>query len=139
MAEGFFKRMLSKVNSKIKVSSAGITPYQIGHPPTAEAIVVMAEKGIDISKYHSKPVDILINEFDLILTMEKAQADFLKKRYPRLDIYNLKDFVNKMGDIDDPFLAPVETYRKCRNEIEHCLKKLLKVLVNTELENNFYE
>ncbi len=63
MAEGFLKAF----NSSFNVYSAGTKPSKQIHP---NAIKVMAELNVDISKNHPKQIDEFLNEkFDYVITV----------------------------------------------------------------------
>jgi arsenate reductase len=63
MAEGFLKSF----DHSLTVYSAGTQPAGVVHPV---AIRVMGEKGIDISRNHSKSVDEFIHDsFDYVITV----------------------------------------------------------------------
>ena len=63
MAEGFLKAF----NDKIEVVSAGTKPSHRVHP---NAVKVMAELGVDLSKNYPKNVDqFLDKEFDYVITV----------------------------------------------------------------------
>lgn len=63
MAEGFLKAF----NDDLEVISAGTKPSKNVHP---NAIKVMAELGVDLSKNHPKNVDQFLNQtFDYVITV----------------------------------------------------------------------
>ena len=110
MAEGFLKSL----DSSLEVYSAGTNPAQGVNP---NAIKVMDEIGIDISKKHSKNVDLFINQsFDYVITV----CDNAKETCPVF----MGDVIHKLHiGFDDPADAigteeevfPV--YRRVRDEI----------------------
>ncbi|WP_367297888.1 arsenate reductase (thioredoxin) [Loigolactobacillus coryniformis] len=63
MAEGFARQYLGQ---QWRIASAGIETHGLN----PRAVQVMAEKGIDISQYHSKLIDIdYLNSSDLVVTL----------------------------------------------------------------------
>ena len=63
MGEGFFRQYLG---DRFEIHSAGTRPGSL----RPEAVAVMAEVGIDISRHRSKPVDeFLSREFSFIITV----------------------------------------------------------------------
>lgn len=110
MAEGFLKSL----DSSLDVFSAGTNPAQRVNP---NAIKVMKEIGIDISKGHSKNVDQFINQsFDYVITV----CDNAKETCPMFK-GNVKHKLH-IG-FDDPADATgteeeiLPIYRRVRDEI----------------------
>ncbi|ATO54520.1 arsenate reductase [Loigolactobacillus coryniformis subsp. coryniformis] len=63
MAEGFARQYFGQ---QWRIASAGIETHGLN----PRAVQVMAEKGIDISQYHSKLIDIdYLNSSDLVVTL----------------------------------------------------------------------
>ena len=110
MAEGF-ARALGK--DDVEAWSAGSKPTGRVNP---NAIAVMKEKGIDISRHESKKIsDLPLHEWDVIITMGCGDACPYVPGKQRLD-WPLPDPVNK----------PIEEFRKVRDDIESRVKSLLK-------------
>lgn len=110
MAEGILKSL----DSSLEVFSAGTNPAQRVNP---NAIKVMNEIGIDISKGHSKNVDQFINQsFDYVITV----CDNAKETCPVFT----GDVKHKLHiSFDDPADATgteeevLPVYRRVRDEI----------------------
>jgi len=84
MAEGIFKKMLrerKEDNRRFNIISAGISALP-GMSPTPEAIKVMTEQGIDISRHIATQVqEDLIKKADLILVMSNTHKDYIKTKF----------------------------------------------------------
>ena len=66
MAEGLFERMIAE-RPDLRVLSAGVSTYP-GQPPSAHAVEVLAELGVDISQHRSRPLsEKVIDEADWII------------------------------------------------------------------------
>ncbi len=130
MAEGIARDMFTKNNIRNHfVRSAGIQNIT-GEPASENAIMVMQEIDLDISRHISTLVRReLIEEADKILTMTIAQRDLLKIAY--FDIDNIDEKVQTLSyyangedrDVIDPFFGDIEIYRKTRNEIKELIEK----------------
>jgi protein-tyrosine-phosphatase len=119
MAEG----LLRKMRPDLSVSSAGISAL-MGSGAAHEALLVMRDYGVDISDHAARQVDWeMVQEADLVLTMERYQRERLKKAYPEADgkIYTLKEYAGLGGDIPDPYGAAREFYEAVAREIEEAL------------------
>ena len=86
MAEGIARDLFSKKNIRNHfVLSAGIQNIT-GEPASENAILVMEEIDLDISRHNSTLVRReLMEEADKILTMTIAQRDLLKIAYYDID------------------------------------------------------
>lgn len=130
MAEEIARDMFSRKNIRNHfVRSAGIQNIT-GEPASDNAIMVMKEIELDISRHVSTLVRRgLIEEADKILTMTIAQRDLLKIAY--FDIDNIDQKVQTLSyfaigedrDVLDPFFGDVEIYRKTRDEIKELIEK----------------
>ncbi len=123
MAEGFFRYYLTKkglTQAAANVRSAGLKPKGVN----PHAIEVMAEKGIDISKHHSKHLNLFINEkFDYIITV----CDNAAENCPTFP----GDGLRFHWSFEDPAGAKgteeeiLDQFRRVRDEIDNRIKHWL--------------
>jgi arsenate reductase (thioredoxin) len=110
MAEGFARAL---AGARVEARSGGSRP--LGHV-LPEAVAVMKEKGIDISRNPSKGFDEpWIRDCDLIVTMgcgDDACPAFMGK--PLVD-----------WDLPDPKGRPLAEFRSVRDDIERRVRSLL--------------
>ena len=112
MAEGFARYYGPQ---DLVVYSAGSAPlgFVVG-----EAIEVMREKGIDISRRHSKGLEEIPDlEFDVAVLMGCGDACPMARARQKIE-----------WEIPDPVGEPVAVFRKTRNLIERKVQRLLKDL-----------
>jgi arsenate reductase len=110
MAEAFFK--YHNKNPSYRGISAGLDP---GTSVKKEAIMVMGEKGIDISKQKPKPLtEGMSRKAEKIVTMGGVDESPLIPSGKVLDL-GLEDVSGK----------PIGEYRKVRDEIESRIKQLV--------------
>lgn len=127
MAEGIFKKMLQESKMEdIDCQSAGLSTTN-GLPVTENAITVCKEIGVDISAHSSHILTVRDAEtFDLLAVMTQSHACKLKAAgVPQDKIYVLGD------QIPDPYGGDLETYRICRNKISAALKRLQKIILDS--------
>jgi protein-tyrosine-phosphatase len=123
MAEGLFLSRLGTNVDQWRVESAGTWAME-GMPVAQKTQVILNERGIDFSNHRSRLVTgELINQFNLILTMEKYQKEALRIEFPSRagQIYAMSDLVDAEYDIPDPIGGPQEEYHRTLREIEHIL------------------
>lgn len=133
MAEGLLKTKIpDELKDRVVVRSAG-TLGLVGNPATEEAIQAAAEKGADISQHRSRAVnEDLAKSSDIIFTMAVEHKTFFEKRLPevRENVFLLKSFERNSGEkidpnIEDPIGAGLAVYRKCCEEIDAELERIL--------------
>ncbi len=109
MAEGLLRHL---ARDRFEVASAGVSPTQV----RPEAIEVMREIGIDISRQHSKGVDDFVGrEFDYVITVcdnANEQCPVFPGRTNRLH-WSFDDPAAAQGDE----FARLAVFRRVRDEI----------------------
>jgi protein-tyrosine-phosphatase len=101
--------------SRVEAFSAGSRPSGRVNP---RAVEFMKELGYDLTTHHSKALDELPGEFDVVVGMgcgDEGCALVPAKRH-------------ETWDIPDPKEMPAEQYREVRNLIEARVKELLASL-----------
>ena len=149
MAEGIFKKMLkerTEDDTRFNIISAGIFALQ-GMRPTSEAIEVMVEQGVDISRQIATQVqEDLVKKADIILVMSNTHKDYIRTKFTFAQdkIYLIKEFAqigefksiqktNENYEIVDPLGRPIEFYRIVARELKENLEKILGKILE---ENN---
>jgi protein-tyrosine phosphatase len=125
MAEALFREHLDEMGltDEWRVESAGVWAMD-GAPATTLARDVMSERDLDISLHKSQGVHAdLLREFDLVLVMEDRHQRSLQRNYPdEADkIFLLTAMADGEGDVEDPVLGTMETYRATVEELEALL------------------
>ena len=101
----------------VLVLSAGIAALA-DSPASAEAVDVLASRGIDLSHHASQPVtDRLVRFADLILTMTRGHRDALIAQWPEL-VDRVCLLAQDGSEISDPIGGPLELYRRCADQID---------------------
>jgi arsenate reductase len=116
MAEGLLRAI---AGDRVEVASAGVSPSNV----RPEAIEVMREIGIDISRHRSKSVDEFSGEkFDYVITVcdnAREQCPIFPGEVQRIH-----------WSFDDPAAAPgdeaarLSVFRRVRDEINERLQQL---------------
>lgn len=94
--------------------------------------VVSEEMGEDLLRNHRSRVldDALITRADLILTMDEAHAQEIRKNFPAAAarIYSICGFLGERGNIDDPWQAPDEMTSEAIDRYRTCFRRLHSTL-----------
>jgi tRNA threonylcarbamoyl adenosine modification protein (Sua5/YciO/YrdC/YwlC family) len=111
----------------VVISSAGISAV-MGGRPSPEAVAVLSEIGIDLSRHESQPLgEQLIRHADIVWTMTRSHRQAILDRWP--DAGGRVHLLNMDGqDIPDPIGGPEEQYRRCAEQIKAELETRLKDL-----------
>jgi protein-tyrosine-phosphatase len=83
--------------------------------------LVLKEKGIDLSGHLSKVVTSdLINQFNLILTMEKGHKEALRLEFPEGEnrIFMLSEMIGINQDVYDPMGGTLQEFEEVAELIE---------------------
>ncbi|MBV8100052.1 MAG: serine hydroxymethyltransferase [Verrucomicrobia bacterium] len=131
MAEGLFGRMIAE-RPDLRVLSAGVSTYP-GQPPSAHAVEVLAELGVDISQHRSRPLsEKVIDEADWIIAMTRSHLDSIIYLFPRAaeKVYLLREFEPGAISLDvaDPIGMGLEAYRAARDIIRNGLPGLIQFI-----------
>jgi protein-tyrosine phosphatase len=117
MADALFAARARESEASLSVASAG-TGALIGHPSPAEAVELMAERGIDISSHRGQQVtEPLVRRHDLILVMEREHQRYLEGRWPMLK-GRVRLLNEKEGAVVDPYKLSRKTYEASLAQIE---------------------
>lgn len=134
MAETMFREADSGLEA-IKVMSAGIAAVN-GQPASANAIEVMREMGMDISRHRSRELNAeLVAQADLILTMTLQHKRHVLMMFPESydKVFTLKEYADcGSSDIPDPFGGSLEDYKESADEIRRVLSGLVRKLKRSQ-------
>ncbi len=129
MAEGLMKK--TTAGRDIEILSAGTGAFP-GMPPSAEAIKVMVEEGIDITQHKSRPIDgFLLEEADKVYVMTEEHLRIITGWFKSMDkkVKLLRQFDPVKDDgfypnIPDPIGSSVEEYRRVREMLKRAIAGL---------------
>jgi protein-tyrosine phosphatase len=125
MAEALFKQMLDNRGNAEgwRVESAGVWSLD-GNQASPGAVATMQRKGIDLSGHRARSANLVgIEDFDLILTMERNHEEALRAAYPELakKIFMLTEMSGRISDIRDPIGGSSADYDDTAGELERLL------------------
>ncbi|MCH2114483.1 MAG: threonylcarbamoyl-AMP synthase [Pirellulales bacterium] len=106
----------------IIIASAGIAALS-DCAPSSEAVEVMQERGMDLSKHESQPLtDKLVRHADIILTLTGGHRNALTRRWPEC-AERTHTLRGDGGDINDPIGGSLTVYRACADQITSALQE----------------
>ncbi len=139
MAEGLFREMLAG-RSDVRVRSAGLSAFA-GQPPSAHAVEVLEDLGIDISGFRSRPLSAeLIREATCIVAMTRSHLESIQYLFPEVTekTFLLREFEENASslDVSDPIGMSLEAYEVTRDIIRRALPGILRFIDSGLLDAN---
>lgn len=105
----------------VVVVSAGIAAAP-GCPPTPEAVQVMGEQGLDLSRHEAQPLtEQLVRHADLILAMTQSHMQSIVERWPNAAARTCL-MMRERGDVADPIGQTLGAYRHCAAQLAEGIK-----------------
>ena len=125
MAEGLLREYLPTH----EIFSAGLCALD-GACADPIAVELMWQAGIDISAHRARNLaSWMIREADLVLTMESAQSDFLRQRFPAAH-GKLARLGEPCGlDVPDPYRQGLPAFQHALRLVERAVQSRLPMLV----------
>ena len=123
MAMGLLCSMVEDSSDHWKIESAGVWDMG-GQQVAANTLLVLQERGIDLSDYPSRTVTgTMLSEFNLVLVMEDIHKEVLKLAFPEYTdrIYMLSEMVGEFYAIVDPIGRSLADFEETALEIERIL------------------
>ena len=131
MAEGYFRYLCQKNNTKkIDVKSAGVWAVD-GCPASEEALFVLRKFDIDFSGHRSQKITISLLEWaDIVVVMTHSHIDEISRQFPSCDkeVVRLKNFAEDKGDVVDPIGEAFFEYKECFLDMKKALDNLFATL-----------
>lgn len=127
MAEGLFRK-LTKGLKEISTESAGLSAAK-GQPPSTDAVRVLAEEDVDISKQRSQPVtEELLERATHVFVMTRDHQRLLDLFFPEASdkVSLLREDEPGSPDVPDPIGQGRAVYAQCKNTIARALPAILK-------------
>jgi ribonuclease HII len=133
MAEAIFRRLLDRDGALsalgIAIGSRGLSAPE-GGLATHFAMLVMAERGLNLEEHRARSLSAeAIQQADLILAMEARHKERVLRDFAGAGgkLFTLAEYIGEGQDIADP--SPygfVEEYRRCADQLEDCMARLLE-------------
>lgn len=128
MAEAILK---FKSHHNIEVKSAGLFASE-GSAASTYTRLVLEENGMMGDHKSSFLTDEKVEWATYIFTMTNSHKQEILIRYPNAEakVFTLKEYVNKTGDVSDPYGGSLDIYKETYNELVSLIDELFKKLTN---------
>ncbi|MDD4796684.1 MAG: low molecular weight protein arginine phosphatase [Eubacteriales bacterium] len=124
MAEALFRKEANALDlAQVEVDSAGLLAQ--GERASVYAVEALRPYGLDIDFRMSKQLDVqLVRESDLVLTMTRAQKQYLQEELPTYAdiILTLGEFVGTGDEVSDPYNLGRAAYERCAAQLSVMVK-----------------
>ncbi|MGD9048752.1 MAG: low molecular weight protein arginine phosphatase, partial [Anaerolineae bacterium] len=107
------------LDTEYQVRSAGVWAVD-DNPASANAIEIMAQKGIDITDHIAHTITANdVAEAELILVMAREHAQVIQNTWPqyRWKVHRLSEMVDKRKDVRDPYGGSLREYDTCADTL----------------------
>ena len=134
MAEGYFNYLTKKKTLNMEARSAGTSTF-CGFSPTAEAIQVMRDSGIDISNHKARKLTLeMMDRADIVAVMARGHKSRIHSEFgvfsgklKLLKEYSCHADLKDM-EIFDPIGKPLKEYKKCFESMKPAIEYMVEVL-----------
>lgn len=129
MAEAMFRKMATGLPGVV-VASAGVSAGN-GHPASREAVEVLAEQGIDLTKFRSQPVtEELLAKATHVFVMTDDHQRLIDLFFPEASdkVHLVREFSKGPRNVPDPIGLGKSAYLECRNSIKSALVDILETI-----------
>ncbi|NLG72072.1 MAG: low molecular weight protein arginine phosphatase [Chloroflexi bacterium] len=111
-----------------RIESAGTWALE-GYPMVSKVEQVLNERGVPIPPHRSRKVTAeLLQQFQLILTMEEGHKEALRFEFPEAAsrIYMLSEMINQRFNVPDPMGKSYREYKITAQELDRVIEKGLE-------------
>ena len=139
-AEGVTRNIInnSRLESILKVDSAGTHDYHIGEPPDPRTCQAALRRGIDLSGLRARqvcPEDF--ERFDLVLAMDRANLAHLKRGsrpeyHAKLGLFMAYAEAFEEDEVPDPYYGGEKGFERVLDMAEDAARGLIATLVQAK-------
>jgi len=127
-AEGVLRHLARKEGIELRIESAGLGDWHVGHPPDQRALHHARTRGYDLSQQRARqvrPDDF--EDFDMILAMDRGHLQALQRMAPREHHAKVRLFVEGQ-DVPDPYYGGPDGFEHVLDLVEARCASLLSEL-----------
>jgi protein-tyrosine phosphatase len=127
-AEGVFRRLCEAAGMELRIESAGLGDWHVGHPPDERAQQHASKRGYDLSAQRARQVRLKdFDEFDLILAMDRGHLRAMQQMAPPRHHAKIRLFVAD-ADVPDPYYGGPDGFERVLDLVEARCRSLLAEL-----------
>jgi protein-tyrosine-phosphatase len=114
------------INRELRAESRG-TVVLFPQPANAKAVAVGKSKGIDLENHRTRQLEEDdLGEDRLVLVMsDRLKAGIYEDYKNAVNVYTIKEFVDEVGDMGDPYGGDLQSYGDFFDEMERIISKVV--------------
>lgn len=123
LAQAAIQRAAGERGIEIEVDSAGTGAWNLGEPPTTQAIMAGEKVGLEVLGRARRVNKADIDRFDVIVAMDRSNLRDLEAMTPSLEarakmrLFRTYDLTSDEEEIPDPYGGPDEGYDETARQI----------------------
>jgi protein-tyrosine phosphatase len=130
-AEAVLRHLAARESVDLRIESAGLGDWHVGHPPDERAQHHARGRGYDLSSQRARQVSARdFQEFDLILAMDRGHFRELQRMAPPEHRAKVRMFVEGC-DVPDPYYGGAQGFERVLDLVEERCRALLQDLKAT--------
>ena len=130
-AEGVLRHLAARESIDLRIESAGLGDWHVGHPPDERAQHHARGRGYDLSSQRARQVNARdFQEFDLILAMDRGHFRELQRMSPPEHRAKVRMFMEGC-DVPDPYYGGAQGFERVLDLVEERCRALLQDLKAT--------
>jgi len=127
-AEAVFRALCRQAGIELRIESAGLGDWHVGHPPDERAQRHARNRGYDLSAQRARQVSARdFHEFDLILAMDRGHFRELQRMAPPERRAKVRMFMDGC-DVPDPYYGGAHGFERVLDLVEERCRALLQDL-----------
>ncbi len=137
-AEAVIRSLSEEAGLAVEVDSAGTGAWNVGEPPTSQAIAVAAAAGFDVAGRARKLNSADFKRFDVIVVMDRSNLRDVLAAAPdaeakaKVRLFRTYDEGTESDEIPDPYGGTDETYKRALGQIVASGRGLVASLASVE-------
>jgi len=125
MAEALFNARARRMNEETLffAESAGTWSLE-NNPASGNAVIAMAQRGIDLSKHRGRTITRqMVESADVIIAMTRDHRDAMLSEFPdqRAKIHLMSELKDRVFDVGDPYGGTLIEYESCARQLEQLI------------------
>jgi protein-tyrosine-phosphatase len=125
MAEALFNARARRMGEEtlLFAESAGTWSLE-NNPASGNAVIAMAQRGIDLSKHRGRTITRqMVESADVIIAMTRDHRDAMLSEFPdqRAKIHLMGELKDRVFDVGDPYGGTLIEYESCARQLEQLI------------------
>jgi protein arginine phosphatase len=125
MAEALFNARARRLGEETLFFAASAGTWGLeNNPASGNAVIAMAQRGIDLSKHRGRTITRqMVESADVIMAMTRDHREAMLSEFPdqRAKIHLMSELKDRVFDIGDPYGGTLIEYESCARQLEQLI------------------